>query len=147
MNAYKTKETWDFLNINCTVLCNRGFYKEAEEIAVKALQVAKTDFGPDDIHVTISLNNLAVIACYKEEWTRAETCARQALAANIKARGINHTESGNCLSTLAYIHNHLGRKDAAASLYRWALEIREQTLGPDHPAIAVNRENLSDCLA
>ena len=145
MNTYKNTETWDFLNENSTLLCNRAYYNEAEEIANKAMQVAQNDFRPDDIHVVISLNNLAVIACYKQQWTRAETCARQALSINVKARGINHVESGNCMSTLAYIHHHLGRVDAAASLYRWALEIREQELGSDHPAIEVNRENLASC--
>ena len=47
------------------------------------------------------------------------------------------------LNKLALLYNAQGHYAQAEPLYKRALEIKEQALGPDHPSVATSLENLA----
>jgi hypothetical protein len=50
------------------------------------------------------------------------------------------------LNNLAALHQAQGQYEAAEALYRGALAIMERTLGPEHPDVAMMRENYASLL-
>jgi tetratricopeptide (TPR) repeat protein len=48
---------------------------------------------------------------------------------------------------LAFLYDELGRRREAEPIYRDAISILEQALGPDHPRLAIALRRYADCLA
>ena len=51
--------------------------------------------------------------------------------------------TGTIVNSLAAVYYSTGRYAEAESMYRRALKIEEQTVGPEHPYVAVALENLA----
>jgi tetratricopeptide (TPR) repeat protein len=48
------------------------------------------------------------------------------------------------LDKLAWAYRYLGRYDQASDVYRRGLVLNEKALGPEHPAVATDKETLAD---
>src|SRR5262249_61664516 len=77
-------------------------------------------------------------ACYR----KAESLLRQALAIAAKAPGRDDLAVATLLNNLAVVRKDQGRFAEAGRLYRRALPLLEQALGPEHPEVASVYHNL-----
>jgi tetratricopeptide (TPR) repeat protein len=117
----------------------QGQLGEAEQICRRALRLAETRLGPDDLLVADVLNALGVVHKFQGRYDEAEPLYRRALAL-LEAQG---DRQGDDVATL--LHNLGGlahaRGDFAAGepLARRAVELREMSLGRDHPVTAADR--------
>src|SRR5262249_21321169 len=64
-----------------------------------------------------------------------------------RAKGDDHADLATAAADLALVKHQLGDNDAAESLYREALRIREAALDANHPIIAGTLERLSEVCA
>ena len=79
----------------------------------------------------------------QEQFNKAESLYRRALAINEQALGPSHLNNATFLDNLADLYWNQGKYCQAEPLLRRALAIREQALGPDHPDIATSLNNLA----
>jgi len=63
-----------------------------------------------------------------------------------KLLGAQHPDVAMTLNNLAVLLKANGQREAAAQLYQRALQIFEQTLGPEHPKVITCRENYARLL-
>ena len=56
-------------------------------------------------------------------------------------QGAAHLDTAWAASTLAGLYDAQGKYEQAEPLYERALAIREQQLGPEHPATQINQRN------
>ncbi len=120
-------------------------YAEAEKQFEAALKEAEA-FGPDDVRLATSFDNLATIYRAQGKFGKAEPLAKRALAIVEKALGPEHPHVSTSLNNLAELYRAQGRYEAAKPLYKRALAIREKALGPDHPRVATSLENYAALL-
>ncbi|MFI5379689.1 MAG: tetratricopeptide repeat protein [Tepidisphaerales bacterium] len=85
------------------------------------------------------LNREAQALYRRKQWEEALAKMRESSALYVKIHGERHHDSGNSLLNLATILRDKGDKDEAAGLFKKALDIHEETLGPDHPHTAMTR--------
>lgn len=57
--------------------------------------------------------------------------------------GADHPSVASSLSDLAALYSSQGKYEQAQPLYKRALQIREQKLGPEHPNTAISLNNLA----
>ena len=117
---------------------SRGEYARAERLFGFALRVAERMLRANDVLVGALLNDLGMVHKYQGRFDEAERAYRRAHAIFLAAR----TEVSNELAAL--YHNRGGLEHARGHLAggepfaRRGLELRERTLGPDHPAVAAD---------
>ncbi|NBQ67609.1 MAG: tetratricopeptide repeat protein [Nitrosomonadaceae bacterium] len=105
-------------------------------IAQDALQYAEEKFGPDDLSVTESLNNLAKLYLHLGDYAEAEPLFRRSLAITEKAVGSNHLDLEEILNNLALLYLTQSDFAKAEPLLKRSLAINEKTLSSDHPDLA-----------
>lgn len=115
-------------------------YAEAEMQLEAALKEAEA-FGPDDVRLAASLNNLALLYEARARDAEAEPFYKRSLAIDEKALGPEHPDVATSLNNLALIYDAQGRYGEAEPLYKRALAIWEKALGPEHPDVAKSLAN------
>lgn len=125
---------------------SHGHYARAERLFGFALRIAERFLGPNDHVVGAVLNDLGMVHKYQGRFDEAERAHRRAHAVFLAARG------EVALELAALYHNrggleHARRRDAGGEPFaRRGLEIRERTVGPDHPAVAADAAALGAIL-
>ena len=119
-----------------------GLYPESEPLVKKALEMRKNVLGQDDLQVSQSLMNLALLLESQGKYPEAAECAQQSIKIREKKLGPNHPDFADSLHVLARIHQAQSEEKEARSLYERALEIRERTLGSNHPKVAESLHDL-----
>lgn len=71
----------------------------------------------------------------------------EALSISRELLGESHSQVAVVLGALAQVHHSQGRREEAEDLYRQALAMLEDTLGPEHPELAATWFNLERELA
>jgi TonB family protein len=94
----------------------------------------------------LALTELSRLHIRHSDFARAEPVLRSLLQIT-RAKGERHPDVATALAGLAVAKRGLGDQAAAEELYRHALEIREEVLAPDHMAIVVTLEQLSETCA
>ncbi len=124
----------------------RGEYAEARVIYRGALGLARRRLGPDDADTVIALNGLGVVGKYTGQFQRAASYYQRALAALARRDDAD-------LNMLATLHHNLGglehargRPERGEPHARRSVELRQQLLGPDHPAVAADLAALAALL-
>jgi tetratricopeptide (TPR) repeat protein len=139
----------------------QGKYEQAEQFCQRALTIYKQTLEPDNPLIGTSLNNLAKIYRSQQEYDEAEKFFQQALI--IREQSLrNHPDVAETLEDLAKVYiaqgkqyetvemygegelrpEHEKRYEEAALLYKRALTIRTQVLGPSHPSVDSNIRKL-----
>ena len=134
---------WEILYAEVEKLWERGDYRRGISVARKALEVAETSFGKDDINTGISINLLGVLYESQGDYAAAETLFKRALAINEKTLGAQHPSTAASLNNLAALYDSQGDYAVAEPLYKRALAINEKTLGAQHPRTAAALNNLA----
>ncbi|RYP53741.1 hypothetical protein DL768_001341 [Monosporascus sp. mg162] len=103
-----------------------------------------------------SIDNLALILRSQRKYQEAEMMYRQALALREKMLGEiqrggddapastgTQGKSASSMNNLALVLDGQGKRDIAEKMHRQTLEIREKTLGPEHPDTLTSTDNLA----
>ena len=93
-----------------------------------------------------ALNELSRLLVRQGEYARAEPLLKRLLLL-ARAKGDRHPDVATALAGIAVAKRGLGHHGAAELLYRNALQIREESLAPDHMAIVVTLEQLAETCA
>lgn len=115
---------------------NRGRYDEAERLARRALSAAEESLGPADPEVAAYLNDLGVACKYSGRFDEAEALYRRALGIAERAGAAELTAT--LCHNLGGINHARGRHVEAEPWARRAVELRQERLGVDHPAVVAD---------
>jgi tetratricopeptide (TPR) repeat protein len=100
-----------------------GNYAAAENACFAAVNEAEK-FGPDDLRLATSLNNLALLYKIQAKYAEAEPIYQRALGIVEKALGPGHPSLASILNNIADLDRSLGKYAEAEALYQRALVIR-----------------------
>ncbi len=98
-------------------------YAEAEKQLEAALKVAEA-FGPDDVRLATSLNNLSLIYDAQGRYGEAEPLYKRSLAIDEKALGPEHPDVATSLENYADLLRKTGRVSEATKMETRAKAIR-----------------------
>jgi TonB family protein len=120
------------LNAQVLGLHREGKYDEALPLAERALALAETSFGGDDVRVADALANLAELRVVKKEYESAETLSRRALTIYEKKIGPDSAQAMTMSRRLTVIAFRRGNYDTAEDLSRRVVALAEAKYGADH---------------
>jgi tetratricopeptide (TPR) repeat protein len=120
----------------------RARYPRAESHARRALALRRQAPDATDVDVATDLAVLAAAVARQQRPGEARDMLTRALSACHAARPPRRHEIAVHLHGLAGIEHASGHPAAAESLYRQALRLRQELLGPDHPEVALVSHNL-----
>lgn len=123
-------------------LTKKKKYKEAETCLKEALSAAE-EFGPQDLRVATTLNNLGLLYYNQKRYEEAEPVYNRAIQIRENGLGHEHPQVAISLSNLALLYYAQKKHTKALSLAQDALKIREKTLAPDHLDLAMSLNNLA----
>lgn len=153
------------LSTQAEVLITRGEYREAESLQHRVVAIHETTAGAEHPLTATSVSNLGNVLYLQGKFVQAEQAHRRALAIREKQLGASHPDTATSLNNLANALFQQGKDEQLApseqrararadirafseteDLYRRALAIQENALGPDHPALAATLNNLGALL-
>ena len=120
-----------------------GDLEAAAEHFERLLEDALVRLGPDHRNTAIYSNNLGLVLQDLGRWIEARRHYERAVS-SARARG--DLSEGNALNNLGNLAQDLGDWSAGEDAYRSALEIYEQTVGPEHPHVARTLTNFGNLL-
>ncbi|CAM9210238.1 unnamed protein product [Laminaria digitata] len=117
----------------------------------QTLNILEKLIGPNDPEVASSLDDLASALLFwrDDEYTEvkavtllpeAETLAARSLAISSASLGPEHPMTAGRQHNLGMVKRGQGREEEARENFRRALEIREKTMGADHPDTKLSRD-------
>lgn len=119
---------------------------DAERSLTEAVSAGERNLGAEHPSLASALNELSRLHIRQSDYSRAEQVLKRLLFI-ARAKGDSHPDVATALAGLAVAKRGLGENVAAEVLYRHALRIREDVLAPDHMAIVVTLEQLSETCA
>ena len=123
-----------------------GRYSEADRLISEAIVIVDRHPGAEHPTLGPALNELSRLHLRQSDHARAEPILERLLLI-ARAKGDRHPDVATALSGLAVAKRGLGDEAGAEQLYRQALRIREDVLAPDHMAIVITLEQLSETCA
>jgi CHAT domain-containing protein/tetratricopeptide (TPR) repeat protein len=119
-------------------------YEESERLFRSALEIRDRFYGPVDPRVADVLYYLAEALRLQFAWEESKELHQRALSIFQGRYEDEHPDVGKALNGLANALADMGDpKRQAIGLYRQSASIRERTLGPNHPELAVSLHNLA----
>jgi tetratricopeptide (TPR) repeat protein len=108
-------------------------YAEAESLSLKSLEILQQALEGPNLYEPDLHNNLGLI--YEKQRRLDEAEERLSLAHSMYLNMLDPMDPrvGKALSNLGRVHHSNGNYTRAAAFYRRGLEIKEKTLGADHP--------------
>ena len=125
-----------------TYLRERGQYRQAKPLAERAVTLAETALGPNDLEVAWRRDELGRVLRELADLSSAREQFERALAIGEAALGPDHPTVGTLRNNLGLVLQDLGDLPGARGQFERALAIGEAALGPDHPSVATWRSNL-----
>jgi tetratricopeptide (TPR) repeat protein len=122
---------------------DQGRYSEIEMLYQRLLAIWEKDLGPENPSMIDGLRDLARVYQDQGKCDEAERCCRRALEIEGKRRP-RHLEFVRSLLNQADIYKGQGKWKKARALYKKALPIMEEVLGPEHPDLDEPLNNLAD---
>ncbi len=121
----------------------RGRYDAARQAFEEALDAQRRLYGPDHPEALESLQALGEIYHQAGDDERAQALLEESLARHRQIYGDDHEKTARVLFALApVVAEH--DLDEAGGLLRRSLEIRQATLGPNHPEVSAGLAALGD---
>jgi tetratricopeptide (TPR) repeat protein len=134
-----------YSNLTASALGRRG-YQEAEDFALRSVELSRRALPPGHPLLAAALNNLAQALRFEGQYLQAEKRYREALGIWEDAFGPRHPDVAKGLANLAAFYHERGREAGAEDLYRRAAGIFEQAFGWDNPQTLIARNELGDVL-
>jgi len=141
------------LNKLAEVYDELGRYVEAEALYLQSLAIFEKVHGLVHREVALVLNNLGVSYLNQRRFDEAESILKRSLVIRektkslvirSKAQGPYLMEVAQSLNNLAGLYRNLGRIADAEPLYKRAISIWENELGPEHSILVTALNNLAD---
>jgi CHAT domain-containing protein/tetratricopeptide (TPR) repeat protein len=112
----------------------QGRLADEERLLKRSLAIAEKAFGPDSIDAGLALKELGRIAEAKREVGEAEALYQR--AAGILQKSFDHfPDAAQTKESLALLYVRQSRYDDAEEYMRGALNLYENSRGPDHPDV------------
>lgn len=127
-------------------LASDGHYVEAIPLAERALELTERIVGRAHPQTASSLNNLANLLCYAQEFDSARPLYERALTIQEKALGPDHPDTSMTRSNLGVLHSATGDQDGARPLFERALAGLNTVRGADDPDTATVLLHLANLL-
>lgn len=124
----------------------KELYAFAEPLYRRALAIRRAWLGNYHPSVAICLNNLANLHHGEGLSELADQRYREALASNEAAKEPAEALTGSILGNWALLAHERGLLDEAKIRYERALVIQQQTMGRNHPILAVTLQGYSSLL-
>lgn len=121
-----------------------GKGQEALPRCLKAVEVAKSNYGPEHPLVAKSLNDLGVVYSSLGNFSKVLECYEEALPIWLKSKNENVVDLATCYSNLSYLHRRLENYEKALENAYQGLDIRLKELGELHPHVAISYCGLSE---
>jgi tetratricopeptide (TPR) repeat protein len=138
------RDTADTLVLLAGMQLDRGERGPAEQLASRALKLWETFRGPADPEVARALSVLADVRASRGELTEADHLLRRAARAAESRRG-SPAILAAVVARRGLLRLHAGRYADAEPLLEQGVELAEEALGPDHPALVRLTQTLADC--
>jgi tetratricopeptide (TPR) repeat protein len=133
--------TWGTLDQVGVRAFEQGDYTEAQELLEGAVKEAEK-FGPEDLRLASSLNNLG--RCLMEQGLseKAEPVFKRALAIREQKTGPDSVEVAEIFNSLGTVYELRKKPADAEQSFQKALTIRQRKLGPEHIEVAITLNDL-----
>jgi CHAT domain-containing protein len=118
-----------------TQLIEAGKFADALTAAKRAVGMAETALGPEDVYIGDLLTRLGLLERRTGSYAQAEADLKRALAVSEKALGREHPQSIEALRALALVYEAEDEYGRAEPLFEEEVGSLERTLGPDHPVM------------
>ena len=141
--SYAGEDEASTLSQQMKELYRAGKYTEALPLAQKSLALREKEFGPDDAHVAMPLNDLGTIHYNLGQYAVAEPLYKRALTIREKTLGQDHAEVATVLNNLGELYRVEERYAEAEPILKRSIAIRDKTLGPDDLSIVMALSNLA----
>lgn len=119
---------------------------EARAMLEQAVVIEKRELGNRHPTVALTLTNLACVMHNLGETTGAISMLKQAVEL-LEGESGDVNELATALADLAGMLRDTNQMEDAEILFRRALALNENQLGPNHPAVGTDLQNLADLLA
>jgi CHAT domain-containing protein/Tfp pilus assembly protein PilF len=116
-----------------TQLIEAGKFADALAAAKRAVGMAETALGPEDVYIGDLLTRLGLLERRTGSYAQAEADFKRALAVSEKALGREHPQSIEALRALALVYEVEDEYGKVEPLFEEEVGSLERTLGPDHP--------------
>jgi len=120
---------------------NQGMWEKAEPPCLESLRLRQQLFGEHNLVVAKCLCGLGELHVLRDQ-KKAEGYLQRSLDIRRALLGENHHLVSRIYHDIAIIKDFYGHHDEAISLHLRAIKIREDTLGPENPQLAVSWESL-----
>jgi tetratricopeptide (TPR) repeat protein/transcriptional regulator with XRE-family HTH domain len=149
-----SQEAARLLNQTGGYLKERGRYREAETLALRAQEMCEHVLGPDHLLTACSLGNLAVLSLALGNYEQADVLAQQSLARLERIVNGQYEIPSDAafflatnLNNLASLYQERGNYAEAELLFLRSMMIWSQTFKPIHPMMAYVQNNLGTLYA
>ena len=143
LSARAQQSRWYQMSEQVVQMDQQGKGAEAIPLAQQTVSVAESTFGPNDVHVGLSLNRLGLLLQHQEKFTDAETAFRRALNIFEAAYGQNNSQVAAVAGNLGNLYREAGRYSDAEKYSQQAVMVGEKVLKPDDPGLGVSISNLA----
>jgi CHAT domain-containing protein len=110
-----------------------GRFDAARQLLLRALTIAETAWGADDLQAAAAAAQLAGVDRKLARDVESEALYQRAIAIADRTLGADHPSSAAMRFQLAALYQYQGEGRKAEALLRQALDVIERTLGRDHP--------------
>ena len=123
-----------------------GAYDKAQAVLNQALTLGVEVYGPTDLHVAQTLDQLGGALADKGDYAAGARTLERSLAMRRALLGNQHADVAVTLAELGRVYQDQGRNERAEPLHREALAIRRTALGSEHRETAVSLSDLASVL-
>jgi TonB family protein len=139
-------ERYHLLIEHARVAVGRGDRVAAEKLLTEAVAIGERQLGAEHPALAVALNELSRLHIWQSDFARAEPILLRLVKLS-RAKGDRHPDVATALAGLAVAKRGLGDDLGAELLFRRALRMREEALAPNHMAIVITLEQLSEACA
>ncbi|KAH7130102.1 hypothetical protein B0J11DRAFT_244108 [Dendryphion nanum] len=125
------------------VYFHEGWWKEAEELQAKALEMFSRVVGDEHQDTLDSMDNLALTYRNQGQWKKAEELGVQVIETRKRVFGGEHQSTLISIGNLALTYGDQGQWKKAEELEVQVMETRKRVLGDKHPSMLTNIGNLA----
>lgn len=112
----------------------QGRLEEAMQYKLESAQIRRSSTDSASLEaLPYTLHGLSVSYLYLGDLAKADSFAREGLAAEARVHGRRSRNYGNLLVNLAHVHDGLGQQEAADTAMRAAIDVLRESLGATHP--------------
>ncbi len=137
-------------NLFANLYANLGQLKQAEPMAIQAINTQRKIYGSMHLDVARSANTLGTIKQYQARYDEAETFFKEALMIRSKLLPESHPDLANSINNLSTLYYERARPEDQALMMlldERTLKIREKHFGPESLQVAESLNNIASAKA